>query len=161
VVALLHIGHELTHLNLVEDGLPVLTRDLGVGTRRFREDLQRDHGLAAREARALLEASERSAELDAVLASRAEELAVAIERGVAYRAAATSLASLGTIYVSGGGARIPGLLESVAARLRRPVVLASPLAYLALRDGAFEGLDTEAVAPLFMLAVGLALRAPR
>ncbi len=162
VVALLHIGHELTHLTLVEDGLPVLTRDLGVGTRRFREDLQRDHGLAAREARALLEASERSAELDAVLASRAEELAVGIERGVAYRAsAATSLASLGTIYVSGGGARIPGLLESVAARLRRPVVLASPLAYLALRDGAFEGLDTEAVAPLFMLAVGLALRAPR
>ena len=43
----------------------------------------------------------------------------------------------------------------------KPVVLASPLAYVALRDGAFEGLDTEAVAPLFMLAVGLALRAPR
>ena len=45
VVALLNIGNEVTTLNILDDGVPILTRDLTVGTRRLREDLQRDHGL--------------------------------------------------------------------------------------------------------------------
>src|SRR5207245_8827438 len=40
VVAIANIGHEITNVNILEDGVPVLTRDLSVGTRRFREDLQ-------------------------------------------------------------------------------------------------------------------------
>src|SRR3989475_982240 len=42
VVAIANIGHEITNVNILEDGVPVLTRDLSVGTRRFREDLQRE-----------------------------------------------------------------------------------------------------------------------
>src|SRR4029077_15879812 len=38
VVGLVNIGHEVTNVNVLEDGVPVLTRDLSVGTRRFRED---------------------------------------------------------------------------------------------------------------------------
>src|SRR6266704_3224631 len=38
VVGLVNIGHEVTNVNILEDGVPVLTRDLAVGTRRFRED---------------------------------------------------------------------------------------------------------------------------
>ena len=45
IVALVNVGHEVTNINIVEDGVPVLTRDLTVGTRRFREDLQRERGL--------------------------------------------------------------------------------------------------------------------
>src|SRR5258706_15311436 len=55
VVGLVNIGHEVTNVNILEDGIPVLTRDLSVGTRRFREDLQREKGLSA-------EDSERSEE---------------------------------------------------------------------------------------------------
>src|SRR5207247_2181154 len=47
VVAIANIGHEITNVNILEDGVPVLTRDLSVGTRRFREDLQREKGLSA------------------------------------------------------------------------------------------------------------------
>ncbi len=47
VVGLVNIGHEVTNVNVLEDGVPVLTRDLSVGTRRFREDLQREKGLSA------------------------------------------------------------------------------------------------------------------
>src|SRR5439155_1272284 len=49
VVGLVNIGHEVTNVNVLEDGVPVLTRDLSVGTRRFREDLQREKGLSAEE----------------------------------------------------------------------------------------------------------------
>ena len=45
VVGLVNIGHEVTNINILDDGVPILTRDIAVGTRRFREDLQRERGL--------------------------------------------------------------------------------------------------------------------
>src|SRR5262249_38444512 len=47
VVGLLNIGHDVTNINILDDGVPLLTRDVTVGTRRIREDLQREHGLSA------------------------------------------------------------------------------------------------------------------
>ena len=61
VVALVNIGHEVTNINILDDGVPILTRDLTVGTRRFREDLQRERGLRAEEAEPLLQGYERIA----------------------------------------------------------------------------------------------------
>lgn len=83
-VALMNIGHEVTNVNIVEDGIPILTRDSSTGTRRMREDLQRDRGLGSDEADALLRGFDRSEHLDAVLEARGEEIAVGIERAVAF-----------------------------------------------------------------------------
>ena len=60
VVGLVNIGHEMTNMNILDDGIPVLTRDIPVGTRRFREDLQRERGLSAEEADRLLQGFEPS-----------------------------------------------------------------------------------------------------
>src|SRR6267143_2166373 len=84
VVGLVNIGHEVTNVNILEDGVPVLTRDLSVGTRRFREDLQREKGLSAEDAERLLQGFETSEVLTPFLQSRGEELAVGIERAAAF-----------------------------------------------------------------------------
>src|SRR5579862_1801251 len=42
IVGLLNIGHDVTNVNILEDGVPILTRDIAVGTRRLREDLMRE-----------------------------------------------------------------------------------------------------------------------
>ena len=84
VVGLVNIGHEMTNINILEDGIPVLTRDLPVGTRRFREDIQRERGLSAEEADQLLQGFERNEILDPFLETRGEELAVGIERAAAF-----------------------------------------------------------------------------
>ena len=55
LVGLVNIGHEMTNMNILDDGVPVLTRDLPVGTRRFKEDLQRERGMSADEADRLLQ----------------------------------------------------------------------------------------------------------
>ncbi|MBX3173566.1 MAG: type IV pilus assembly protein PilM [Gemmatimonadaceae bacterium] len=157
-VALVNIGHEVTIVNVVENGVPILTRDLSTGTRRMREDLQRDRGLSADESDALLRGFDRSEHLDAVLESRGEEIAVGVERAVAFLASSARSEALSAVYLSGGGSRIPGLAEVLADRLRLPVQAASPLANLVVRDGAFESLVTDEVAPLLMLPLGLALR---
>jgi type IV pilus assembly protein PilM len=158
VVGLLNIGHDVTNINILDDGVPILTRDLTVGTRRFREDLQRERGLGLDEAQQLLQGYDRSPHVDAVLESRGEEIAVGIERATAFLAQNARVRPMRAVYTCGGGSRIPGLNEMLASRLRITVQQANPLANLKVRDGALDSLVTDEVAPLLMLPIGLALR---
>ncbi len=158
VVGLLNIGHDVTNINILDDGVPLLTRDLTVGTRRFREDLQRERGLSADEAQQLIQGYDRSAHLESVTETRGEEIAVGIERASAFLAQNSRAGQMRAIYTCGGGARIPGLNDLLANRMRITVKQANPLANLKVRDGALESLVTDEIAPLLMLPIGLALR---
>ena len=159
VVGLVNIGHEMTNVNILDDGIPVLTRDIMIGTRRFREDLQRERNMSADEADLLLRGFERNEALEPLLASRGEELAVGIERAAAFlQSSSRSASGLARIFTSGGGSRIPGLNRILADRLRLPVQTANPLERLQVADGVFDTMSLDEVAPLLMLPVGLALR---
>jgi len=159
VVSLVNIGHEVTNINILEDGVPILTRDIGVGTRRIREDLQRERGLSVDEAQQLIQGYDRSPHLDAVLEGRGDEIAVGIERAAAFLATSSRTGGqVKAVYTCGGGSRIPGLTNVLADRLRLSVQQANPLTNLRVRDGAMASLVTDEVAPLLMLAIGLAMR---
>ncbi len=159
VVALVNIGHETTHVNILEHGVPVLTRDLPIGTRRFREDLQRERGMTAEDADQMLQAFDTNDALTPFLKSRGEELGVGIERAGAFlQSSSRSSSGLSRVFLSGGGARIPGLSAVLAERLRLPVQIANPIERLRVADGVFDTMNVDEVAPLFMLPVGLALR---
>jgi type IV pilus assembly protein PilM len=159
IVALVNMGHEVTNINILDEGIPILTRDIAVGTRRFREDLQRERGVSADEAQRLLQGYDRSPHLDAVLEGRGEEVAVGIERAAAFLASSSrNGGQVRAVYTCGGGSRIPGLTAVLADRLRLSVQQANPLANLRIRDGAMDSLVTDEVAPLLMLPIGLALR---
>ena len=159
IVGLVNIGHEITNVNILDEGIPVLTRDLPVGTRRFREDLQRERGLSSDEAYKLLQGFEASDVLTPFLLSRGEELAVGVERAAAFlQTSSRSAAGLSRLFLSGGGARIPGLAKVLGERLKMPVQLANPLERIQVADGVFDSMNVDEVAPLLMLPVGLALR---
>src|SRR5437868_8593031 len=68
VVGLVNIGHEVTNVNILIEGVPLLTRDIAIGTRKIREDLQRERGLSADEADAALRGYDRTPQLSAVVA---------------------------------------------------------------------------------------------
>lgn len=158
-VALVNVGNEITNVNVLDEGVPILTRDLAVGTRRFREDLQRMHGLSAEDAEGMVRGYDRTPQLDAVLEARGEEIAVGVDRAAAFlSAAARNGAQVRAVYLCGGGSRTPGLAAILGQRLRLPVEQANPLANLHVRDGALAEFITDEVAPLLMLPVGLALR---
>jgi type IV pilus assembly protein PilM len=159
VVGLINIGHETTNINVLDEGVPVLTRDVPIGTRRFKEDLQRERGLSADEADRVLQGSGESSAMDSLLESRGEELAVGIERAAAFlQSASRSAGGIGRIFTTGGGARIPRLNKVLSDRLRIPVQLANPIEKLQVADGVFDAHSVDEVAPLLMLPIGLALR---
>ena len=159
VTALLNIGHELTNVNVLHDGVPVLTRDLTVGTRKLREDLQRERGLSADEAEALLMGQGSETDFQEYIESRTDEIAVGVERAQAFLQSATRDAgNIRQIYCSGGGARIPGLADSLNNRLSIPVDIANPMQGIKVKEGVFNGQRADEIGPLLMLATGLALR---
>ncbi|MEE8192420.1 MAG: type IV pilus assembly protein PilM [Gemmatimonadales bacterium] len=162
VVALLNIGHEVTNVNILLGGIPLLTRDLSIGTRKFREDLQRERGMSAEDADALLQGYELTADLEPYVQNRGEEMAVGLERAGAFlQTAARDAGTLQRVYCCGGGARIPGLSDVLGQRLRLPVEVATPLQRLRVKDQVFDTVNADEVGPLLMLATGLALRARR
>jgi type IV pilus assembly protein PilM len=159
VVGLVNIGHETTNINILDDGVPVLTRDIPIGTRRFKEDLQRERGLSAESAEGVLRGTDTNEALEPLLESRGEELAVGIERAAAFlQSASRSAAGISRVVTTGGGARIPGLNKLLSDRLRIPVQLANPIEKLQVADGVFDQYSVDEVAPLLMLPIGLALR---
>jgi type IV pilus assembly protein PilM len=158
VVVLVNAGHEISTVNVLQDGSLVLTRDVPFGSRRLREDLRRMHGLTVEEADAVLQGrSARAGEFQELLRQGAEDLAVGVERAVAFLGG-DGVSSPGRVYVSGGSARIPGLVDVVAERLRARTEVATPLQRLRARPGVTSLIQVDEVAPMLMLAVGLALR---
>jgi type IV pilus assembly protein PilM len=159
VVALANVGHETTTVNLLEDGVPVLTRDLPIGVRRLREDLQRERGMASDAADRVVRGSDLDPSLAPHVASRGEELALGIERAAAFlQTSNRPVGSLARLYLTGGGSRVPGLAGVLSDRLRVPVTQAHAVERLDVAAGAFDGINVDEVSPLLMLPVGLALR---
>lgn len=160
-VALVNVGHELSALNLLQDGAPVLTRELPFGSRRLRENLRRSHAMSSDEAEQALAGNPATAEqAREVVYQGGDELAASIERAAVF-AATTEWAGegLGKVFLCGGGARIPGLLDAVADRLGVRTELANPLHLLRVRSGATARFPVDELATMLMLPIGLALRA--
>ena len=159
VVGLVNIGHEMTNVNILDDGVPVLTRDIQVGTRRFREDMQRERGISAEEADRCCRVRRRRRNWSRSWrrVARSWRWASSAPRRSSSRPRRSST-GLSRLYTTGGGARIPGLNRVLADRLRLPVQLANPIERLRVADGVLDMMVVDEVAPLLMLPIGLALR---
>jgi type IV pilus assembly protein PilM len=160
MVALINIGHETTNVNLISDGAPVLVRDIPFGTRRLRESLQRERGLTADQAEDVLQGRSDPAMLRALVQDRVEEIAVGVERAAQFIVAQSGGDGVRRVYLSGGGASINGMADGIGARLGVPAEIANPLQRVGVRPEVMEAVPMEQLAPMLMLPVGLALRAP-
>jgi type IV pilus assembly protein PilM len=158
VVGFVNIGHETTNVNLLEQGVPVLNRDLAFGTRRLRESLQRERGLTAEAAEDVLEGRASDPELEEFISQRAEEVALGVERAAAFLQAGSTQAALSKIYVCGGGARVLRMTEALAERLQVPTEIANPVQRVDVDPGAFDLISIADMGPMLVLPVGLALR---
>lgn len=159
VVGLVNIGNEVTNVNFVVDGVPLLTRDLNFGTRRFREDLQRDRGLSADEAEAIVRNPDAGGDLESYVVNRGEEIAVGVERAAAFmQSGGSDAGEMKRLFISGGGGRIRGLVDAVGTRLNMEPEIVNPMQKLRVADDVFDTVNVDDVAPVVSLAVGLALR---
>jgi type IV pilus assembly protein PilM len=158
IVALVNLGHETTNVNILEEGVPVLTRHIAFGSRKLREELQRERGMTGEQAEDVIQGKQSYPELQRALDASAEEVAMGIERASAFLMTRQSGAGLGRIFLSGGGSRIPGMAETLASRMGVETRVVNPFERVAVRPGADAGLSLAESAPMLLLPLGLALR---
>lgn len=158
LVALVNIGHETTNVNILDDGVPIVVRDIPFGSRRIRESLQRERGLTAEQAEAVIQGHEDVVDLESFVTERVDELAVGIERAIAFITAQSGGEGVEQVYVSGGGARVPGVVDALGERLGVAAQMANPLERVAVRPEVNLEVAVDEVAPMLMLPVGLAMR---
>ena len=157
LIALVNIGHETTNVNLLENGVPILVRDIPFGSRRLREALQRERGFTADLAESTLQ-GKGSDDIRSLVDERVDELAVGVERAAAFILAQSGGEGIGRCFLSGGGASIPGMVSAMGARLGVRTEVANPLQRVAVRPEVMQSVPIDEFGPMLMLPVGLALR---
>ena len=163
VTALVDIGSATTTVNVLDDGLPVLARDLRFGTATLLEALARDRGLTAERAASLLRAEVGSPDLADVsdfLADRTEPVTDGIRRSAKLLEMEDPGLGIARVYLCGGGATVPGLAETIADRIGVETRVGNAVARLEAGPDVVDDPGLQEVSPMLMLAVGLALRRP-
>ncbi len=159
IVALVNIGHDMTNVNILEDGVPILTRDIPFGSRKIREDIQREGSLTAEQAEEVVQGRADFDALPSFIETGAEEVAVGVERAAAFLMTQHPGARLGRIYLSGGGSRIPGMAEALSARMGVETHVVNPFERVPVRPEAPADVAVDEAGPMLFLPLGLALRA--
>jgi type IV pilus assembly protein PilM len=159
--ALIDIGASVSSIAILQNRVSVFWRDISIGGNQFTDTLQRELNLSREQA----DASKRresvegvSAEqVNEILASVNEELCHEIQRTVDFvKAFAGSEAPLEAIMLTGGGARLGGLQETLAERFGARVEMLDPFRKVQLParlEASFSGAGADVA-----VATGLALR---
>lgn len=161
-IGIVNIGASVTSINILEKGITSFWRDIMTGGNRHTEALQRSLGLGIEQA----EDAKRGFEVEGashdsvmpVLDSASEEVVDMIAKTFDFYYASSDVNRLERIYVSGGAASTPGLLDLLGGRLGTAVELMDPFRSIAINHKKF---DTEYIrdqASNFAVAVGLAAR---
>jgi len=162
IVALVNLGATVMNINILQRGVTEFTRDAGIGGNRYTESIQKMLGLSfeqadklkmgtAVEGRTLAEAQPA---IDLVNA----ELAGEIRRSMDFFRSSSQNDSIHKVVLSGGGARLPGLVGYLGQHLEVPVEVANPLRAIKADPKKFDPEYLEFVGPQMGVAVGLALR---
>jgi type IV pilus assembly protein PilM len=120
--------------------------------------LQRERGLTADQAEAVLQGRGDREHLRTMVQERADELAVGIERAAAFITAQASGTGISRVFVTGGGAALHGMVEALGNRLGIRAETANALQRLGVRPEVMEAIPINELAPMLMLPIGLALR---
>ncbi|MDE2805845.1 MAG: type IV pilus assembly protein PilM [Gemmatimonadota bacterium] len=158
MATLVNVGHEVTSVNILDDGMPVFAKGLPFGLGWILERLRRARGLTRSEAEQALRHRQYDTELASVVDTVAGHVVTGVERASAVITTRTPRRGIGRVYMSGGGACIPGLADYVARRVKVETRLANPCERVLIRPGLAAHWALDQAAPMLGLAIGLALR---
>jgi type IV pilus assembly protein PilM len=162
VVGLVNLGAAVMNINILEGGISEFTRDSALGGNRYTESIQKMLGLSYEQAERLKlggQVDGRSFEdarpaVDMVNS----ELAGEIRRSFDFFRSSSHSDTIHRVVLSGGCARLPGLVEYLSENLEMPCEVANPLRHVKADSKKFDPEYLEVIAPQLAVSVGLALR---
>src|ERR1700760_4215149 len=125
VVALLNVGASVMNINIVRRWTPLFTRDVSVGGNQYTDALQKELDLSFEDAEKLKMGGTLAGVSDeqrtAILRSVSDILILEIQKTFDFFRATKAGENIRRIYVAGGTARVPGLLDLLKEEFAMPV----------------------------------------
>jgi type IV pilus assembly protein PilM len=158
IVALFQIGAQVTHISVLLDGATIYEREQPFGGNSLTQEIVRTYGMAFDEA----EGRKKSGELPDsyaadILTPFLESAALEVTRAIQFFYTSTPYTRVDQLFLAGGCALIPGLLDIVASRTKISSAVISPFKGMQLGPGVREQ-ALRAEAPAYLVACGLAMR---
>jgi len=157
-VAIVDIGAQNMHINILHDNESVYLREHGFGGNQLNNEITRRYGMTSEEA----ENAKRKGTLPEgydleVLQPYSETLAMEIGRALQLFTTSTQYHKVDQILLAGGGAMIPGIDGVVGQRTGLPTLVVNPFANMAV-GSKIRPQALTADAPSLFVACGLAMR---
>lgn len=161
-VALLNIGASVMNINIARDGIPLFTRDVSVGGNQYTDALQKELDLSFEDAERLKKgesiAGVSEEQRSSVLRSVSDILILEIQKTFDFFRATATGENIQHIFVAGGTARVPGLLDLLREEFAVTVEELDPIRRIVINPGKHNESRLRELAPRLAIAVGLALR---
>jgi len=166
IVALVDIGASVMNISIIKGGHFSFMRDISIGGNRYSETIQREFNLNFEQAELIKKGealSEAGEEIDPealinIIDLLNEKISTEILRSFDYFSTTSANEHVDRILVSGGGAKVQGLISHLSEKLNLPVDMANPFKNIDIPDTLFDPAFVEEMAPLASVGVGLAIR---
>ena len=160
VIALINVGASLINMNIVQGEISLFTRDISTGGNLYTETVQRELNLSRDHAENLKKGVPVDgidpASATSIIQGVTEDLAVDVQRTFDFFKATSTEERIDRIYLSGGSAKAPGIVQYFQNKFNAPTEVLNPFRNIRLTNIDADYLQD--VAPLATVAVGLALR---
>jgi type IV pilus assembly protein PilM len=157
-VAIVDIGAQNMHINILNDNESVYLREHGFGGDQLSNEIARRYGMSGEEAENAKRKGTLPESYDVeVLQPYSETLAMEISRALQLFTTSTQYRKVDQILLAGGGAMIPGIDDVVAQRTGTPTMVVNPFADMAV-GSRIRPQALSADAPSLFVACGLAMR---
>jgi len=160
-VALLNLGASVMNINIVKGATPLFTRDVSVGGNQYTDSLQKELDLSFDDAELLkLGNKVGTVSEDAkmpILQQVTEIIVLEIQKTFDFFRATAAGEHIERIYLAGGSAKVPGLMEALRQEFSLPVEPLNPFQRITPGSGVPTDLIDRNAGQL-AVAVGLALR---
>jgi type IV pilus assembly protein PilM len=164
VVGLINIGAQVVNINVVQNDIPVFTRDITTGGNQYTEEIQKSLSISFEEAERIKlgGGSEQGQEVipqevEQAMRSVTDTVLGEISRSLDFFGATSAESRISRVLLTGGGARIPGLDAAFRERSGFEVELMNPLSRMLPSKG-FDPEYLDSVATSLGVGIGLATR---
>jgi len=162
-VALVNVGARYSSINILKNGRSTFTGDVPVGGAEYTDTLVRQLGISPDDADQVKRGRNAGGvdvtTAEPLLTGVTEFISEEIQRAISFFWTAATDEPIGSVVLSGGPARMPGLVGHLQERLQTTVGVADPFRRVRV-DGQVDRGLIEECGPALAVAVGLATRRP-
>lgn len=161
-VALVDIGASKMNINILSSGISVVARDIVVGSRQLTEQIQNAFDLEFDEAEALklgqIPVEDKQEQIEEIFLSTCTQWVLEIKKAIDLYHSNHPDLPLSKLVLSGGGAKVSGLIEFLHSETGLSVELFNPFANMTSNSKKVDLDYLKSVGPEMAIATGIAIR---